>query len=238
MEGARGGNGHGTITALRFLHGLYREILYEQVPASRRVRWHRQIGLRLEAGYSGQARELAAELAEHFVRGRDTERAVSYLQMAGTQAMQRSAHQAALQHFTQSLDLLATLPATPVRAQQEIDLQIALGPALMVTRGWAAPEVEQTYARARALCTQLGRHRNFFRPCGTWLLSGRGAFPTARDLGEQLMRLAAADGPTPPGAHGALRRPCSTGEYARPGAPGTGIGLIDSMTGGPGAAPW
>ena len=227
----------GTVTArYGFLHALYREILYEQVPASRRVRWHRQIGLRLEAGYSGQARELAAELAEHFVRGRDTERAVSYLQMAGTQAMQRSAHQAALQHFTQSLDLLATLPATPVRAQQEIDLQIALGPALMVTRGWAAPEVEQTYARARALCTQLGETPQLFPTLwGLWrFYQSRGAFPTARDLGEQLMRLAArADDPTRRlEAHGALGQTLfQLGEYAAAWRHlEQGIGLIDSMT--------
>jgi hypothetical protein len=34
------------------------------------------------------------------------------------------------------------LPETPARAQQELDLRIALGPALMATMGFAAPEVE------------------------------------------------------------------------------------------------
>ena len=34
---------------------------------------------------------------------------------------------------------------------------MALGPALMATKGWAAPEVEQTYARARVLCAQVRR---------------------------------------------------------------------------------
>ena len=50
------------------------------------------------------------------------------------------------------------LPETPARVQQELDLQIALGPALSATKGFAAPEVEQTYARARALCDAGWRH--------------------------------------------------------------------------------
>jgi DNA-binding winged helix-turn-helix (wHTH) protein/predicted ATPase len=226
----------GTVTAgYGFRHALYREILYERVPISRRMRWHRQIGRRLEAGYGPRAREVAPELAEHFVRGRDSGRAVSYLQMAGTQAMQRSAHQAALQHLTQALELLATLPATPLRTQQEIELQLALGPALMVTRGWAAPEVEQTYARARALCTQLGETPELFPTLwGLWrFYQSRGAFPTARDLGEQLMRLAerAADPTRRLEAHSALGQTLfQLGEYA----PAwrhleQGIALIDSI---------
>ena len=43
------------------------------------------------------------------------------------------------QHLTTGLALLATLPETPARAQQELDLQIALGPALMATKGHGGP---------------------------------------------------------------------------------------------------
>ena len=69
-----------TISArYRFRHALYQEVLYERVAASRRVRWHRHIGDRLETAYGPQAREIAAELAMHFVRGRDIPRAVHYL---------------------------------------------------------------------------------------------------------------------------------------------------------------
>src|SRR5262249_30045503 len=183
----------GTVTArYRFLHSLYPEVLYTRVPVSRRVRWHRQIGTRLEVGYEPQARECAAELAVHFVHGRDPERAARYLRYAGGQAGGRRAHQEALVHLTKGLELLATLPATLARAQQELDLQIALGPALMAARGWAAPEVEQTYGRARALCTQLGETSQLFPTLwGLWrFYQSRGVLPTARDLGEQLMRLA------------------------------------------------
>ncbi len=183
----------GTVASrYRFLHALYRETLYERVPVGRRVRWHQQIGRRLEAGYDPQAREMAAELAEHFVRGRDTVRAVKYLYYAGEQARQRSAHQEALQHLTQGLALLAALPETPARVQQELDLQLALGPALIATKGYAAPEVEQTYARARVLCEQVGETPQLFPTLLglLWFYQNRGALPMARELGEQLNRLA------------------------------------------------
>jgi DNA-binding winged helix-turn-helix (wHTH) protein/predicted ATPase len=183
-----------------FLHALYRETLYERVPVGRRVRWHQQIGRRLEAGYEPQARERAAELAEHFVRGRDPVRAVKYLYYAGEQAGQRSAHQEALQHLTQGLALLATLPETPARLQQELDMQLALGPVLIATKGYAAPEVEQTYARARVLCEQVSATPQFFPTLLglLWFYQNRGALPMARELGEQLNRLAQRAGALAP----------------------------------------
>jgi DNA-binding winged helix-turn-helix (wHTH) protein/predicted ATPase len=183
----------GTVTTCyRFLHALYREILYDRVPTSRRVRWHRQIGARLEAGYGAQAQGLAAELAEHFVRGRHVERAVAYLQAAGAQAVRRSAHHEAFQHLERGLELLTALPDTPARAQTELDLLIALGAVLIATTGAGAPEVEQTYARARALCASIGETPQLFSAlrglCRFY--RSRGALPMARELGQQLHRLA------------------------------------------------
>lgn len=67
-----------------------------------------------------------------------------------------------MQHFTKGLDLLATLPETLTRAQQELDLQLALGPVLMAAKGFAASEVEQAYARARVLCAQVGESPQIF----------------------------------------------------------------------------
>ena len=209
----------GTVASrYEFLHALYRETLYERVPVGRRVRWHQQIGRRLEAGYEPQARERAAELAEHFMRGRDPVRAVKYLYYAGEQAGQRSAHQEALQHLTQGLALLATLPETPARGQQELDMQLALGPALIATKGYAAPEVEQTYARAQVLCEQVGETHQFFPTLLglLWFYQNRGALPQARELGEQLIGWHSAQPRRPPAwKHiGAWRYLVLLGEYA------------------------
>jgi cysteinyl-tRNA synthetase len=72
------------------------------------------------------------------------------------QAVQRSANAEAISHLTAALDLLKALPDTRKRIQQELTLQIALGAPLVATKGWGAPEVEDTYSRARELCTQEG----------------------------------------------------------------------------------
>jgi predicted ATPase len=183
----------GTVaTRYGFLHDLYRETLYAHVPAGRRVRWHRQIGLRLEAGYGPQAREVAVEVAEHFVRGRDAARAVPYLHYAGEQAVQRRAPQEAIAHFTRALELLQRLPDTPEHTAQELQVRMALGPALMATRGYADPEVAHTYARARELCQQMGETPELFPALwGLWqYINGSAQFQAAWELSEHLLAMA------------------------------------------------
>ena len=90
------------------------------------------------------------------------------------------------------LALLPALPETRARVQQELDLLLGLGPALIATKGPAAPEVEQTYARARTLCAQVGETPQLFQALrGLWsCYFNRGALPGARELGEELFGLA------------------------------------------------
>jgi predicted ATPase len=183
----------GTVAAAyRFLHDLYCETLSARVPPSRQQRWHLQIGARKETGYGAQAPEIAAELAVHFEQGRDTDRALRYLQHAADNALRRSAHADAITHLTKALALLTALPETPERAQRELVLQTTLGPALMATKGYAASEVESAYARARELCRQVGETPQLSQALwGSWYFYlVRAEFQTARELGEQLLHLA------------------------------------------------
>jgi DNA-binding winged helix-turn-helix (wHTH) protein/predicted ATPase len=176
----------------RFRHALYQDVLYERVAMSRRMRWHRQIGERLETGYGSQARDIAVELAIHFARGRDVPRAVQYLQTAGEQAIQRSAYHDAIAHLRHGLTLLDALPDSAARSQQELALQIALGTALMVTQGYRAQEVERVYGRARSLCQQLNDPVQLFPVLyGLYeIYEYRGAFQTSQQVGEELLRTA------------------------------------------------
>jgi DNA-binding winged helix-turn-helix (wHTH) protein/tetratricopeptide (TPR) repeat protein len=139
-----------------FLHDLYRETLYGRVPVGRRVRWHRQIGRRLEAGYGPQARELAAELAEHFVRGRDPERAVPYLRYAGESALQRGAAREAVIRFEQALAVVQQLPQRRDIIEQGIDLRLDLRYALhpLGEREWGFAYLCEAETLAQALGDQ------------------------------------------------------------------------------------
>ncbi len=77
------------------------------------------------------------------------------VQEVAYRSLLRRTHLEAVRRLTTALELLVTCSDTSTWAQQELELQIALGQALMATKGYTAPEVEQTYARARALCQQV-----------------------------------------------------------------------------------
>ena len=59
-------------------------------------------------------------------------------------------------------------------------------------KGWGAPEVESTFARAHALCQQVENISQHFQVMvGLWrFYLTQGAYHTAHDLAEQLLRLA------------------------------------------------
>jgi predicted ATPase len=151
-DGTRGGR-------YRFQHALYQQVLYEQIGTARRAQCHRHIGLRLEAGHGARAGDIAAQLAMHFERGGEGERALHYLQQAADNATQRNAHHAAVAALRHGLAVLTTLPESPTRAQHELTLRLLLGPRLMAVQGYAVPDVGESYTRAYTLSQQVGEPR-------------------------------------------------------------------------------
>jgi predicted ATPase len=175
-----------------FKHALIQDAAHQSLLRGTRQQYHQRIAQILTERFPETAETQPELLAQHYTEAGLGEQAVVYWQRAGQQALQRSAYLEAGQHLTTGLALLATLPETPGRATQEIDLQLALGSALSATKGNTAPEVEQTYVRARALCAQIGETPQLFptlRGLGRFYTS-LGALPTSRELGEQLVRLA------------------------------------------------
>jgi predicted ATPase len=94
-------------------------------------------------------------LAHHCAQAGLVEQAIAYYARAGQRAVARSAMAEAIAQLTKGLELLTGLPDSASRRRQELELQIALGRALIVAHG--SPAVGETYARARALCEQLDR---------------------------------------------------------------------------------
>ena len=127
---------NGTVaTRYAFWHALHQQVVYERLREGRRIRLHQRLGTCLEDAYGAQASEIAAELAEHFVRGRDARRAVRYLHQAAENAARRYAHHEVIALLTRALAFLRQLPETPARIDQELDMQLALGAALTANRG-------------------------------------------------------------------------------------------------------
>ncbi|MBI3249226.1 MAG: AAA family ATPase [Deltaproteobacteria bacterium] len=149
-----------------FKHALTQDVAYGTVLQEQRKRLHEQTAQAIEQLFYGRLEEHCDELAHHYSRSGNIQKAVDYLQLAGQQAVQQSAYAEAVTHFTAALKLLKTLPDTPARAQQELPLQIALATPLTATKGLAAPEVGAVYTRALALCQQVGETLIFSRRSG------------------------------------------------------------------------
>lgn len=184
----------GTVAArYGFRHALYRQVVYGQLPAGRRVNLHRRTGARLEAAYGEETRAIAVALAEHFEEGRDPVRAVRYHCQAGETALARQAPRVALAHLNKGLVLMERWPSdSPERLQEELRLQTALGATLIVTEGFGTQAVEQAYQRADRLCQQLSDSQSLVPVlCGLWNYQvTRADFRRAQRLSERLLALA------------------------------------------------
>ena len=153
----------------RFTHALYRQVLYEGLGTARRRQLHRRIGMRLEAGYGAQAKEIGAQLAVHFERGGEIPRAVDYWQQAGDNAARRNAHHEAIAALRKALALLATLPESLERTQRELTLQLALAELLRARRGWGPRTWATSTPGPIPSASRRGRHRS--SPLVLWGLS-------------------------------------------------------------------
>ena len=177
--------------AYTFKHALTQQVAYQSLLTSTRQRYHAQLAQALEA--RPETVETQPELlAHHCTEAALQRQAVGYWQRAGERSKARSAYVEAVAHLTKGLEVLQTLPDTPERTQHELDMQVALGQALQVTKGLSAPEVGHAYARARELCQQVGDTPQLFVVLAglAEFYRARGELEAARELGEQLLALA------------------------------------------------
>ena len=135
-----------------FKHALTQDVSYSSLLSERRQEVHARTAQALEALFHAQLNDRRLrELAYHSARSENTEKAVEYYQRAGELALKQSAYTEAIGDLNHALELLPALRHTPDRPQQELTLLISLGSCLMATKGYAAPEVERVYSRAREL---------------------------------------------------------------------------------------
>jgi class 3 adenylate cyclase/predicted ATPase len=139
-----------------FKHALVQDAAYQSLLRRTRQQYHQQVAELLEARFPETVVTAPEVVAHHYTEAGCAAQALPLWQQAGERALQRSANLEGIEHLTKGLAVLATLPETTDRLQHELDLQVALGPALMATRGYASSETEHTFARAWELCQRLG----------------------------------------------------------------------------------
>ena len=175
-----------------FKHALIQDAAYESLLKSTRQQYHQRIAQVLEERFPETTETQPELLAHHCTEAGLNEQAVAYWQRAGQKAIQRSANVEAIALLSKGLEQLKTLPDTAERALQELTLQRMLGVPLLATKGFAAPEVEHAYSRARALCEYVQDTQQVFPVLfGLWgFYLVRGELQTAQALAEQLLTVA------------------------------------------------
>ena len=185
-------NNIGPERSYHFKHVLTQEVAYQSLLSRSKQQLHQTIANTLEKKFLNSIAAQPEILAHHYSEaGRHLE-AIAYWQQAGRKAYERSAHVETIHYVNQGLAVLDDLADDEQRLRQELSLQLTLGPALMAAKGYAAPEVEQTWARARILCERTGKDSKKFQVLiGLWNFYWvRGRLPKALNTAQELLALA------------------------------------------------
>ena len=174
-----------------YKHALVQDTAYSTLLRRKRQQLNARIAEALET-HSPEVMDTQPELlAQHYAEAGLIEKSVACWSKAAHRSAARSARAEAATQFQKGLDQLALLPSNPERQRQELEFRSALSAALQYSKGYAAPETGQAYARARALWEQLGSPSEFLNiPYGQSLYHAtRGELDRARSLAEDLLRL-------------------------------------------------
>ena len=175
-----------------FKHALVGDAAHESLLKSWRRELHARIVAALEERFEAKMEAEPEVLAQHCTEAGLVERAIDYWQRAGERSIKRSANPEAVAHFHRALDMLEALPDREARAEQELRLLLAFGPALTMTRSSGAPEIGRVYARARELARVTDRSAELFPTVwGSWLVAfSQGDVPTTSRLVDELFDVA------------------------------------------------
>jgi hypothetical protein len=142
----------------RFAHALFRQTLYEELSAARRIRLHQEVGRALEQVHARRLDDHAPELAEHFSHSSDAAdlaKAVDYGARGAHRAASVYAYGESVRLLERAIEVQEVLD--PDDKSRRCDLLLALAEALM---GSGEPQrvaetvVPQTFTLAEDLGDQ------------------------------------------------------------------------------------
>jgi class 3 adenylate cyclase/predicted ATPase len=179
-----------------FKHALVRDAAYASLLKSRRHELHVRVASALQERFPEIVANQPEVLARHFTQAGLVPQAIAYWRRAGERANEHSASMEAIADLEEGLRLVANLPDPKQRLEEEFALRMAISGPLTATKGYAAPEVECAYLRARELSEQLGRSSELFAVLrGLWNCQySRGELLTGHDLARHLVALARKQG--------------------------------------------
>jgi predicted ATPase len=169
----------------RFVHGLYQNTFYASLKPTRRAALSETTAAALLDFYKEKSRSIAADLALLFKAARKFSRAADHFLLAAENAANVFAYQESIELSRRGLESLKNLPDAPEQANQEMRLQIILGMSLIAIKGYAAPDVERAFTRARELCLRTESSPQIFS-----VLRGLSLFYSTRPKLDEALKLA------------------------------------------------
>jgi len=171
----------------RFLHQVFRGILYKRLSPSNRQGLHRRLACGLESAGGSLVGGGAAEIAVHFGRGGEPLRAIDYLELAADGVRRRFAAREAASYLEHGLELLVSLPESEERDRRELELRLRLARALVHELGYKGAEQTKNADRALELGRRLGEARSELIILGyrATSCSAAGDLDGMRDLAEE-----------------------------------------------------
>jgi DNA-binding SARP family transcriptional activator len=164
---------------LRFAHVLIRDALYDGLPATRRMRLHRQVGKALEELFAHDPDPHLAELAYHFnlaIPASGAEIAVKYARDAGDRAKTLLAYEEAARLYTGAIETLESHAAGDENDRCELLLRLGDVQA----RAGDIPSAKETFLRAAEIARSAGMPEQLARAA----LGYGGRFVWARAWGD------------------------------------------------------
>jgi class 3 adenylate cyclase/tetratricopeptide (TPR) repeat protein len=185
-------------TAYIFKHALTQEVAHNSVLLERRKQMHQRVGEAIELLYADSLDDHLGELARHYSRGTDVDKAVTFLTRAVEQSLSRFAYAESMALAREGLALIEKLPESPQRDASELELASSLADASWRGIEVDAPETIDALQRTASLAEKTGnllqQVRNFY--LRRVVLTGRGDFSGAAALANRALELAKQEGST------------------------------------------
>ena len=166
---------HTVLNRYCFEHALFQQYVYTQLSAGERRIFHSNVADTLEELYKDNPNTIAVQLARHFRLAQRTEKAISYLTVAGHQASRLSAQDEAFGHYSTALKLLLQQDESPERNKLELMLQASIGACEFERSGFASRGANRAFTRALELCDE-NAPQQFLIAVQYGLFSSHGAF--------------------------------------------------------------
>jgi predicted ATPase len=171
-----------------FKHALVRDAAYESLLKGKRQDVHSKLVHVLE----DQKSATPEVIARHAEAAGMIEKAIEQWAVSGAQAINRPAYKEAIASYNSAVSLCQSLGEDPRWQRRELELQVALGQALIANRGYQAPATLQTFERALALAEAIGEAELLVPPLyGLWASRYLAGQPSA-DLAERMADIVSA----------------------------------------------